>query len=282
MRFIDDVFDMGGGYVLDFSDRTFAAFFAEELNIDITEQQYYRDGTSKAKRLRCFLQIVDKATLVQTLKALWEYREGIRQRTNEPDKVVNAHGRFLELLNRIQGTQPAAAPMSPIVPKPAFNRELILQLKESLLTIAALSPQSRGFAYEKFLKKLFDAFGLEARQAFRLHGEQIDGSFQLGHETYLLEAKWQGAPIGAADLHVFEGKIGEKAAWARGLFVSDSGFTAEGIAAFGRGKSLICMSGLDICDLLDREIPLNQVLERKVRHAAETGAPFAQVRDLFT
>ena len=32
---------------------------------------------------------------------------------------------------------------------------------------------------------------LEAREAFRLRGEQIDGSFVLGHETYVLEAKWQ-------------------------------------------------------------------------------------------
>jgi hypothetical protein len=35
MMFLDDVFDMGGGYVLNFSDRTFAQLFAEELNIDI-------------------------------------------------------------------------------------------------------------------------------------------------------------------------------------------------------------------------------------------------------
>jgi uncharacterized protein YjbI with pentapeptide repeats len=30
------------------------------------------------------------------------------------------------------------------------------------------------------------------RGSFRLIGEQIDGSFHLEGETYLLEAKWQG------------------------------------------------------------------------------------------
>jgi hypothetical protein len=54
MLFLDDVFDMGGGYVLNFSDRTFAQFFAEELNIDIDALVYARNGGSKAKRLRCF------------------------------------------------------------------------------------------------------------------------------------------------------------------------------------------------------------------------------------
>lgn len=50
--------------------------------------------------------------------------------------------------------------------------------------------------------------------------------------------------------------------------------------AFRRGKRVICMDGLDLYDTLDREIPLDHVLERKVRRAAETGAPFVEVREL--
>lgn len=40
MRLIDDLFGMGGGYVLDFSDRTFGAFFNDELNINIDDPRY--------------------------------------------------------------------------------------------------------------------------------------------------------------------------------------------------------------------------------------------------
>jgi hypothetical protein len=65
MIIIDDLFDMGSGYVLNFSDRTFAQFFTEELNIDIDDPVYAKNGTSKAKRLRCFLQTVDKPTVVR-------------------------------------------------------------------------------------------------------------------------------------------------------------------------------------------------------------------------
>ena len=75
MPLLDEIFEMGGGYVLNFSDRTFAQFFAEELNIDICEARYARQGTSKAKRLRCFLQTVDKATAIRVLRALWDYRK---------------------------------------------------------------------------------------------------------------------------------------------------------------------------------------------------------------
>lgn len=280
MMFIDDIFDMGGGYVLTFSDRTLSLFFAEELNIDIDNPTYAKNGASKAKRLRCFLQTVDKPTVVRTLKALWECREALRQRAGDVEKIENAHGRFLSLINRIEG-RPDAGPIAQNPPIQAFNRQTLAQIKADLLSISSLAPQPRGFAFEKLLKRLFDAYGLAAHDPFRLRGEQIDGSFQLASETYLVEAKWQNLPTGVADLHTFHGKIEQKAAWTRGLFVSNSGFTPDGLMAFGRGKRVICMDGLDLYDTLDREIPLNQVLERKVRRAAETGAPFIQVRELF-
>lgn len=52
MMFVYDVFDMGGGYVFNFSDHTFARFFAEQLNIDIDDPLYARNGHSKGKRSR--------------------------------------------------------------------------------------------------------------------------------------------------------------------------------------------------------------------------------------
>ena len=53
-----------------------------------------------------------------------------------------------------------------------------------------LTPQRRGYKFEKFLKDMFDVYGLSPRASFRLEGEQIDGSFVCGGDTYLLEAKW--------------------------------------------------------------------------------------------
>jgi hypothetical protein len=280
MMFIDDLFEMGGGYVLNFSDPTFARFFAEELDIDIDDQLYSRNGGSKAKRLRCFLQSVDKSTVVRTLNALWDYREALRLRSGQVDKIENAHGRLRSLINRIEG-RPETAPAVTQSPVTAFDRTKLSQLKNNLLAVSSLDPQARGYAFEKFLGDLFDAYGLAPREPFRLRGEQIDGSFQFSNETYLVEAKWTGPPIGVAELHTFHGKIEQKAAWTRGLFVSNSGFTEDGLCAFGRGKRVVCMDGFDLYETLNREISLNLVLERKIRLAAETGAPFVSVRDIF-
>lgn len=279
MMFIDDLFEMGGGYVLNFSDRTFAQFVAEELNIDIDDPTYAHQGTSKAKRLRCFLQMVDKPTVVRALSVLWEYRKALRERSGAVEKINNAHGRLLALINSISRPSSTASCRTPV---PAFDRPRSVQLKGDLIGLASLGPQQRGYAFEKFLKDLFNANGLVAHDPFRLRGEQIDGSFQLGSETYLVEAKWHGDRIGVAELHTFHGKIEQKAAWTRGLFVSNSGFTDDGLVAFGRGKRVICMDGLDLYKALDREIPLDRVLEAKVRYAAETGSPFVRVRDLFS
>lgn len=109
------------------------------------------------------------------------------------------------------------------------------------------------------------------RSPFRNTGEQIDGSFMLANEIYLVEAKWHKEPTGVGDLFAFHGKL-DKAAWTRGLFVSFNGFTGEGLMAFGTAKRMICLTGRDIYDALDREIPLPAVLERKVRGAAERAA----------
>ena len=280
MMFLDDLLAMGSGYVLNFSNPTFSRFFADELNVDIDDPTYAENGTSKGRRLRCFLQKVDIPTVVRTLKALWEYREAVRMRDGQAETIENAQGRLLSLLNRLEGKPDAAQP-SGQPPKPAFDRPRLLALRNDLIGFAQLAPQARGYAFEALLRDLFNVFGLEAREPFRLKGEQIDGSFVLQGETYLIEAKWQVAQAGVADLHTFHGKLEQKAAWTRGLFVSNSGFTEDGLVAFGRGKRVVCMDGLDLYETLSRELPLNHVLESKVRRAAETGFPFARVRDLF-
>src|SRR5687768_4675041 len=102
MPLLDELFEMQSGYVLDFTDRTMSLFFAE-MNVDIGAREYCRDGTSKAKRLRCFLRAVDNKSAAATLKALWEYRTEYRLRTQQSESVHNASGRFLSLIGRLEG-----------------------------------------------------------------------------------------------------------------------------------------------------------------------------------
>ena len=267
---------MSGGWVLNFSNRTFEEFFREVVGVQIYDQRYNLGSGSKANRMRAFWQVATDDQLRTFLKGIlagWDIY------SNAPisDSSRTVLG---EITRRLGGSNIAA-----VEPKNDRNEAIDAKIAEGLtselLRITGLAPQPRGYAYEAFLKNIFNAYGLAARASFRLNGEQIDGSFVLHHETYLLEAKWQNAAIGAAELHTFEGKLGEKAAWSRGLFVSYSGFAQEGIQAFGRGKRLVCMDGFDLSEMLRRRLSLITVLDMKVRRAAETGHPLISVRELF-
>jgi Restriction endonuclease len=282
LKEVDDLVDFvrGRGYVLDFSDASFSQFFASDLDITIDDPVYAEYGVSKGRRLRCLLQKTDDSTAIRVLSALWDYRGLLLLRLNQSDPVPNAEARYLALRKRLSGNQNAAQSAQEC-PKIVVDPARIVALRDEVVALSKLDPQPRGYAFEVFLRSLFDTYGLKARDAFRNRGEQIDGSFILAGETYLLEAKWQNASTGAAELRAFHGKVEEKAAWTRGLFISHSGFTDDGLFAFGRGKRIICMDGLDLYYLLQRGLALDQVLDRKVRAAAETGHPFMRVRDLF-
>jgi len=51
---LEKMFDMGGGYVLDFSNRTLAEFVAESTGRDIYDAKHNYASGSKANRLRAF------------------------------------------------------------------------------------------------------------------------------------------------------------------------------------------------------------------------------------
>lgn len=156
------------------------------------------------------------------------------------------------------------------------------ELSSLLLEVTAQAPQARGFHFEKFLNQLFEVYGLAPRASFRLTGEQIDGSFRLNDQTYLVEAKWQATRTGFADLMTFSGKVSGKAAWSRGLFISNSGFSSEGLEAFSRGRqtNLICVDGLDLYEVISRGASLVEMLELKARRAAETNRAYVGCREL--
>ena len=282
MKLIDLLFEMEGGYVLDFSDRTMSQFFLGELEIDIDDPLFTADGTSKARRLRSFLTLADTPTCVRALKALWQYRQAALANQRKDEPVVNAEGRFLTLIQGLEsGSSADVIKGDPFAAVRQVNVDQAAQLKRALLDIHKLAPQARGYAFETFLQQLFEASNLQPRAPFRNTGEQIDGSFQCRGDIYLVEAKWVVNPVGAGELHIFQGKISQKAAWTRGVFISYYGFTDVGLEAFGRGKSLICISGKDINHALERHFPFADVIDRKVRAAAETGSVFVPLDKLF-
>ena len=248
--------------------------------INIDDPHWYGGGESKGKRLRYFLRNNEPDVVIRTLQALWDYRKQNQKRNRIEETVPDAEDDFYALIERLGGKRPAGQ-QSAVETTAPNDPALSASLRQDLIDVSLLEPVPRGFAFERFLSALFDANGLVARAAFRLVGEQIDGSFELFAETYLLEAKWQNDQVGSADLRSFNAKVKDKAAWSRGLFVSNSGFSTSGLQSFGRGKRVVCVDGFDLYEMLDKNLSFADVLAKKVRHAAETGNPFVGVRDLY-
>lgn len=66
------LFKMGGGYVLDFSDWTFSRFF-ERHRIDIDKDRYSQEGGSKGRRMRAFLKLDPDHVVGKVIMSIIDY-----------------------------------------------------------------------------------------------------------------------------------------------------------------------------------------------------------------
>lgn len=280
MKIALDLFE-SGGYVLDFNNSTYGSFFQIEVGANIFDDAYAIHGQSKGKRLRGFLERGQPAAVAKALTALWDYRQTMLRLSGEADSKAGLGPDLSAMIVRLGGrpltlAPPKAKPAAEAQPEP----EVLAALTADFQEIMRLEPHPRGYAFEKFLKRLFDAWSLDARQAFKLVGEQIDGSFQLGEATVLLEAKWQNQLVDLQVLQGFQGRVEDRPTWTRGLFVSYGGFSSEALQRF-MTRRVILMDGLDLHEALTRKLSLRQVISLKSRRASETGQAYVPVRDLF-
>ncbi|MDQ4429079.1 DUF3644 domain-containing protein [Yokenella regensburgei] len=197
LRLFNLVFESEPGKILDFSNSTLSAFFDEELNIDIDDERFKKEGPSKTKRVRCLLKQVDRETVLRVLSALWQYKTKFMP--EQAEQSSNDYSLENTDTDTANGARPVQAWQGVDWPS------LIAEMNE----MKSLPPHPRGFRFEAWLAP---------RLSFRNTGEQIDGSFRLNDEFYLMEAKWHQSRTPAADLHVFEGKLSTKAIWTRGVF----------------------------------------------------------------
>lgn len=70
---LEKMFEMEGGYVLDFSNRTFQEFIIENTNIDISDGKYDYASGSKANRLKAFWAKEANYIVGKLISALLEY-----------------------------------------------------------------------------------------------------------------------------------------------------------------------------------------------------------------
>jgi hypothetical protein len=191
-----------GGYVLDFTNMKYGQFVQEKTGIDL----YSKYGMSKGKNLEAIIANESDGIVGKLLLELLRYMQHIGWITDENRDLFNG---CVQIGNKLLGKKPKPPKISSSQSETPKN---IFDFQKYLNELIALSntpdsPQARGYAFEKYLTELFRASGLEPRGSFKIKGEQIDGSFILRDEVYLLEAKWTNQETDKADLVVFKDKV---------------------------------------------------------------------------
>lgn len=273
-QYFEKMFNMSGGYVLDFSNATFQRFVYDSLKIDIYKEY---TGLSKAKILRAIIGDYGDIRVGKLLLELLEYKK-LHLNVEEYEKEV--FFKCVEIGQRMIGKNSHRATASSV-------QEVVFDYDENykayLKVINNNNPQQRGYEFEKFLFDLFSQNNLQPRGSFRISGEQIDGSFCLNSEVYLLEAKWQSALTSKNDLVAFNEKVSSKSAFTRGFFISYAGYSPQAVETFNSGRKIhvVLMDGHEIAIILERKIDLKVALERKIRCLAEEGKCYNKIDEIL-
>lgn len=205
----------------------------------------------------------------------------------EPDRselLTKARGAVVELKRLVAGREDALAEQRRLDEELKRHEEDSRKAKSHGRELAALKDrfvamqgqddrrQTRGYELERLLADLFALYDLEPRLSYVADAEQIDGSFRLDTDDYIVEAKWRARAVGRDQADIFAAKVRSKGKNAMGLFVSIAGFASTFLDRFAQSTPFITMDGHDLFMVLDDRIRLDDALRAKRRHANDTGS----------
>ena len=149
-RTFEKLLGMSSGYVLDFSNRTFAELVVDSTGRNIYDSRYDYESGSKANRLRAFWQQEENSVVGKLMSDMLDYGAGkgaleeacrcivARLLPDSPVPDVQADSQHKEASAQQQRSQALA------------------QLKEEFLELQAMTDRNKaGLALEKLLNRLF-------------------------------------------------------------------------------------------------------------------------------
>ncbi len=176
-----------------------------------------------------------------------------------------------QIVARLLQSSPPSAP-KPQAPDSSQHQERsrsLLNLKAEFLLLAAEADRNKaGLALEGLLNRLFELFDLHPRRAFRVVGEQIDGSFEMGEQVYLVESKWEKTALpGRRTSSFFAARSKVNQHSPEGVFIALNDISAAARGAITRGKapSFFVMNGHDLMMVLDEAITLPDFLRQRIQ-----------------
>jgi len=99
-QLVESFLEMESGYVLEFSDRTFRECIAKTVGLDISDSKYSENGSSKAKRLRKFIDLEPDNIVGKLFKQFLEIKHEDDKRLHREPSVSEADS-FRKLAERL-------------------------------------------------------------------------------------------------------------------------------------------------------------------------------------
>lgn len=277
-QLIERVFGMSGGYVLNFTNREFEEFMKDVVSYNIY-QKY--PGLSKAKMLRRFIEDESDTYVGKMIVLLINH-----MKTNSLDKSIS-----LEDINKLYEfgqikLGKSKMPTNQKETQKSKNKVCRIDFeyfKKALLNIEKKqTQQQKGYAFESYLKELFDAFGLDARPSYRTTNDQIDGSFLLNAATVLIEAKYRTTEITKDDLLLFSNKVKAKSPFTKGVFITLSRPSDKTLEYFyDKSSRIILFTVEELYILCENNSSLIDILNKKFRYLEESGHIYRHIMSLL-
>ncbi|MDI7237973.1 hypothetical protein QMM95_18285 [Leptospira santarosai] len=187
---LEDLFQMGFGYVLNFSNRTFSEYAFEVTGIEIYNEKYSFKGTSKANHLRSFWEVENNFITAKLIHGLIDYCgivKGLNGLTISESKSQLIK-ECREISDRLKETQEAADIEGLTIANDDKSfAPLVQNIKNAIENGQPEAAIDRLHTYTvKYLRSIFAKHGIQHDKFKPLHsllGEYI----KSGSQNYLLK-----------------------------------------------------------------------------------------------
>ncbi len=168
---LEKLLEMGGGYILDFSNRTFEEFVLENIGVNIYSEKYDYASGSKANRLRQVWNVEGNYIVGRLLDALlerWRFLNLLSDSDSTPQLYIECERIVRRLLDG------SAIDLLGAIEPFSDQREVSLlekQIRTSLLNNEPVAALDRLHTYAvKFIRRVSDRNSLEYSEDTPLHG----------------------------------------------------------------------------------------------------------------
>lgn len=181
-RKLEKLFGMGSGYVLNFSDRTFADFF-DEHQVEIDAEGYRAGGSSKANRMRMFWKLDANALVGHTISGLIDYA-GEEQCFGDSNPVLIEECR--DIAQRLLRDQPVTELDALSATANERDFEVVVEhIREAIEKNQPEGALDRLHTFViKFVRIACESYGIEVKRDKPLHslfGEYVKALREAGH-----------------------------------------------------------------------------------------------------